>query len=165
MTTLSEVRPSWVTRVFGAKLLGWLALLGLSAAFLNGGITKAMDFTGAVAEMKHFGLWPPALVAVLTITLELGAPALILCGICRWAGALALAGFTLCTAFLAHRFWELAPPERFMEANAFFDHMGLIGGLLFVAWHELRCSGARDEGRGSVSALNWNPPHRQHRRS
>ena len=164
MTTPSEVRSSWITRVFSAKLLEWLALLGLCAAFLNGGISKAMDFTGAVAEMAHFGLWPPGLVAVLTITLELGAPALILCGIYRWAGALTLAGFTLCTAFLAHRFWELAPPERFMEANAFFDHMGLLGGLLFVAWHELRCPGARDEGRGSYSALNRNPQHGQHHR-
>ena len=35
MTTPSEVRSSWITRVFSAKLLEWLALLGLCAAFLN----------------------------------------------------------------------------------------------------------------------------------
>ncbi len=32
----------------------------------------------------------------------------------------------------------MAPPERFMAANAFFEHLGLVGGFLLVAWHDLR---------------------------
>jgi uncharacterized membrane protein YphA (DoxX/SURF4 family) len=53
-------------------------------------------------------------------------------------GALALAGFTLFATFVANRFWEMAPPERFMAANSFFEHLGLVGGFLLVAWYDLR---------------------------
>jgi uncharacterized membrane protein YphA (DoxX/SURF4 family) len=49
-----------------------------------------------------------------------------------------LAGFTLAATFIANRFWEIAPPERFMVANSFFEHIGLIGGFVLVAWHDLR---------------------------
>jgi hypothetical protein len=36
-------------------------------------------------------------------------------------------------------FWELpAGHERFMAANAFFEHLGLVGGFLLVAWHDLK---------------------------
>jgi uncharacterized membrane protein YphA (DoxX/SURF4 family) len=39
---------------------------------------------------------------------------------------------------LALRFWELPiGQERFMAANAFFEHLGLIGGFLLVAWLDL----------------------------
>jgi uncharacterized membrane protein YphA (DoxX/SURF4 family) len=67
-----------------------------------------------------------------------GRQILILSGIYRWAGALVLAGFTLFATSVANRFWEMVPPERFMAANAFFEHIGLIGGFILVAWHDLK---------------------------
>jgi hypothetical protein len=30
-----------------------------------------------------------------------------------------------------------------MAANAFFEHLGLIGGFVVVAWHDLRRAPAR----------------------
>ena len=125
-------------RVLGSVTIRWIALLALCAAYLQGGLVKAIDFAGAIAEMHHFGLAPAAPLAVLTIIVEIGASLLILSGIYRWAGALALAGFTLFATFVANRFWEMAPPERFMAANSFFEHIGLIGGFILVAWHDLR---------------------------
>jgi uncharacterized membrane protein YphA (DoxX/SURF4 family) len=116
----------------------WLALLGLCAAYLQGGLNKAVDFDGAIAEMRHFGLAPEAPFAIAVIALELLASAMILTGIGRWLGALALAGFTLMATFVALRFWEMAPPARFMATNSFFEHLGLVGGFLLVAWHDLR---------------------------
>ena len=116
----------------------WLALLALCAAYLQGGLTKAFNLAGAVAELQHFGLPPAAPLVVLTIVVEIGASLLILTGIKRWAGALVLAGFTLFATFVANRFWEMAAPERFMAENAFFEHIGLIGGFVLVAWHDLK---------------------------
>ncbi|WP_439599145.1 DoxX family protein [Falsiroseomonas sp.] len=116
-----------------------LALLGLCAAYLQGGLTKLLDFRGAVAEAAHFGLPLPTLTAALTILLELGASVLVLSGRHRAAGALALAGFTLAATFIANRFWALPEGhERFMTANAFFEHLGLAGGFLLVAWWDAR---------------------------
>ena len=125
--------------VFGTHAIRWLAYLGLCAAYLQGGLNKLMDFQGAVGEMTHFGLSPAPLLAGLVIALELGASIMILSGKLRWLGALALAAFTLMATFVALRFWELAVgQERFMAANSFFEHLGLIGGFLLVAWLELQ---------------------------
>lgn len=114
-----------------------LALLALTGAYLQGGIVKAFDFQGAMAEMAHFGLTPAGPMALSVIGLELGASALILSGWGRWAGALMLAAFTLGAAVLANRFWAMAGPERMMTANAFFEHLGLAGAFVLVAWHDL----------------------------
>ncbi|MGK9233955.1 DoxX family protein [Inquilinus limosus] len=138
LTTIESRIAASVRPALGAGWIRWLALLGLCAAYLQGGVGKALDFPGAVAEMEHFGIAPAAPAAVVAILLELGASVLILTGIWRWLGALALAGFTLMATGLALRFWEMAPPDRFGAANAFFEHLGLVGGFLLVAWHDLR---------------------------
>jgi len=124
----------WTT----SRAVHWAALLLLCAAYLQGGFNKAVDFNAAIAEMNHFGLSPAAPLAIAVIVLELGAAALILTGFLRWLGALALGGFTLLATFVALRFWEMPQPERFMAANSFFEHLGLVGGFLLVAWHDLK---------------------------
>ncbi|CAD5109952.1 DoxX family protein [Zestomonas carbonaria] len=130
----ATVRP-----VLGSPAARFVAYLGLCAAYLQGGLAKLTDFPGAIGEMIHFGLSPAPLFAVLVILLELGASVMILAGWLRWLGALGLAGFTLLATGIALRFWELpAGQERFMAANSFFEHLGLVGGFLLVAWLDLK---------------------------
>lgn len=133
---------SKVTPIAGQVLGGdwgrFLALLGLCAAYLQGGIDKTLDFQSAIGEMQHFGLTPAAPLAVVVIVLELGASILILTGFYRWVAALALAAFTLAATFIAARYWELPMgQERFMAANTFYEHLGLVGGFVLVAGHDL----------------------------
>lgn len=116
----------------------WVALLGLCAAYLQGGIVKLTDIHGAVAEMNHFGLSPAMPLAIAVIAFELIASVAILTGYGRWLGALALGAFTIAATFMANRYWELALPARFAAENAFYEHLGLAGGFLLVAWHDLR---------------------------
>jgi XapX domain-containing protein len=118
-------------------VLRFVALLALCAAYLQGGLVKLFDFDGAIAEARHFGLPFPPLTAAATIVTELVASAMILTGVRRWLGALWLAGFTLIATFIANRFWEIPQPERFMVENAFFEHLGLVGGFLLVALDDL----------------------------
>jgi uncharacterized membrane protein YphA (DoxX/SURF4 family) len=116
-----------------------LGLLGLCAAYLQGGLTKLLDFPGAIAEQQHFGLKPAMLFAVVVIITELGGSALVLSGWLRWVGALWLAGFTLMASLVANAFWAMPPGmERFAAANGFFEHLGLVGGFLLVAICDLR---------------------------
>jgi uncharacterized membrane protein YphA (DoxX/SURF4 family) len=111
-----------------------IALLALCAAYIQGPLTKIFDFNGAIAEMDHFGLHPSAIFAVIVIVFELTASAMVVSGVLRWAGAVALAGFTLIATFIALRFWEMAPGmDRMMATNAFFEHLGLAGAFVFVA--------------------------------
>nr|WP_168879163.1 DoxX family protein [Rhizobium sp. P28RR-XV]NLR86010.1 DoxX family protein [Rhizobium sp. P28RR-XV] len=129
---------SFVRPVFGTPWMRFIAYLGLCAAYLQGGLNKLTDVNGAIGEMTHFGLSPAAPFAMLVIILELVASLMILAGFFRWLGALALGAFTLLATFLALRFWELPPGmERFMAANSFFEHLGLVGGFLLVAWLDL----------------------------
>jgi uncharacterized membrane protein YphA (DoxX/SURF4 family) len=126
-----------------AAIVRSLALLLLVAAYLQGGINKAIYLTAAAAEMQHFGLEPAIPLALATIFLELGASALILTGWMRWLGALVLATFTLAATFLANQFWSVPSPGRFAVENAFFEHLGLVGGLVFVAWTDWRDNATR----------------------
>ena len=134
LSPVAHARPA-----VAAPWIRWLALLALCAAYLQGGIDKALDFHAAVAEMQHFGLAPAAPLAACVIALELGASVLILGGWYRWLAALALGLFTAGATFVANRFWQLPPStERFMTENAFFEHLGLVGAFVLVAWHDLR---------------------------
>jgi uncharacterized membrane protein YphA (DoxX/SURF4 family) len=114
----------------------WVALLALCAAYLQGGFDKAMDFAGAEAELTRFGVMPAGPFTALTIAVELGGSFLVLSGLYRWLGALCLAGLTLFASALANQFWATPGPERIALENAFFEHIGLAGGFLLVAWHD-----------------------------
>lgn len=118
-------------------IVHFLALLGLCAAYLQGGIDKLIDFPRAVAEVQQSGLKPAAPIAVATIFTELTGSAMILSGEWRWLGALWLAGFTLMATLVANRFGTVQPPDRLPIKNAFFEHLGLIGGFLLIAFYDL----------------------------
>ncbi|WP_343729781.1 DoxX family protein [Duganella sp.] len=121
-----------------APWIRWVCLLLLCAAYIQGGINKLTDFNSAIGEMRHFGLAPAAPLAALVIALELGASLAILTGVYRWLGAGFLGVFTLMATFVANRFWEMGGQERFMAANSFFEHLGLTGAFLLVAWLDLQ---------------------------
>lgn len=131
--------PSAPTPQFVAIVLEWaptwfLARLLLVSAYLLGGIVKLADWQGAIAEQAHFGMQPPALWAALTIAVEIAASALILSNRLVWLGAGMLGIFTFFAALTANAFWSMPyGQERFMATNAFFEHLGLIGGFVLVA--------------------------------
>ena len=124
----------------------FIALLGLCAAYLQGGLVKLVDFGGAVTEAQHFGLPFAPAIAGATIVTELVGSALVLSGFYRWLGALWIAGFTLIATFVANWFWEIPQPDRFMVENAFFEHLGLVGAFLLVAWYDLQHKYSRQIG-------------------
>jgi len=124
-------------------VIRFIALSGLCAAYMQGRLHKLLDFAGAVAEAQHFGLPGASGIAVATIITELVGSVLILSGFYRWMGALWLGVFTLIATFVANRFWEIPLPDRVMVENSFFEHLGLVGGFLLVAWYDLRERHAR----------------------
>ncbi|GLK46455.1 MULTISPECIES: DoxX family protein [Novosphingobium] len=132
--------PSFVGAVLDFTPTAFLARLALVSAYLVGGVTKLGDWPSALAEQAHFGLTPPALWAALTIAVELVgaflvlAGGLILSGRLVWLGAGMLGVFTFFAALVANAFWSMPEgPERFGAMNAFFEHMGLVGGFVLVA--------------------------------
>ena len=71
-------------RLLVTPLVRWLGLLGLCAAYIQGGVQKALDVPAALAELAHFGLPAQPGLVVATVVVELGASLLILSGRQRW---------------------------------------------------------------------------------
>jgi uncharacterized membrane protein YphA (DoxX/SURF4 family) len=114
----------------------------LTCAYWWGGIAKLTDFSGAVREVAAFALPQPALVAALTIALEVAASLAVIAGRGSRVACAALALFTLAASCLANPFWALAGEARFHALNAFLEHLGLIGGFLLVALADARKASA-----------------------
>ncbi|MES3154436.1 DoxX family protein [Sphingomonas faeni] len=126
--------PRFVDAILDWRWTATLARLALVSAYLLGGIVKLAEWPAAVAEQAHFGLHPAAVWAALTIAVELVGPILILSGRLAWLGAGMLGVFTLLAAITANAFWGMpAGQARFMATNAFFEHLGLIGGFALLA--------------------------------
>ena len=135
--------PGWI-----ADILSWPWLLRVSrvvlvSAFLVGGIQKLADFPGAVAEQAHFGLQPAWLWAAAAIVVELGGSVLVMLGRWVWLGAGGLGVLTAVAMLAANDFWAKNGHDRFMAANAFFEHLGLIAGLVLISVLSLREQGAK----------------------
>ena len=124
--------PAWIDVVLDSPWLWPLARLGLCSAYLLGGIVKLADFPAAVAEQAHFGLDPGWLWAAAAIVIELGGSILVIAGRLVWLGAGGLAVLTAIATLVANPFWSAEGPERAMVLNGFFEHLGLIAGLVLV---------------------------------
>jgi uncharacterized membrane protein YphA (DoxX/SURF4 family) len=125
--------PHWVGAILSLSLLWPLARLALVSAYLIGGFNKLFDFAGAIAEQEHFGLHPGWLWASVVIVVELVGSTLVLTGRWVWLGAGGLGVLTVVAMLTANNFWTMAGHDRFMALNTFFEHLGLIAGLVVVA--------------------------------
>ncbi len=124
-------------RVIAALLLSpitaFIGRLLLVFAFLGSGISKAIDFPAATAEMEHFGLDPPWLFALLTLVTQIVGSVLILFNRATWLGAGALAVFTLLTIPIAHHFWALSGERAQVEFYFAMEHLSIVGGMILAA--------------------------------
>jgi len=124
--------PAWVSALLAQPWVLPLARLALVSAYLIGGIAKALDFNGAVAEQAHFGLQPAALWAALAIAVEIAGSLCIVLGRFTWLGAGSLGMLTLVAMAVANDFWNRTGAEHFMALNSFFEHLGLIAALVLA---------------------------------
>ena len=69
----------------------------------------------------------------LAIGVEIGGSALVIAGRWVWFGAGGLGVLTAVAMLAANNFWALSGNDRFMALNAFFEHLGLIAGLVLVS--------------------------------
>jgi len=133
MASRTAFDPAWVDAILDWRWTWLIARMALTSAYVLGGAVKLLDFPAAIAEQAHVGLHPGALWAALTIAVELGGSALVIAGRLVWLGAGALGVLTAIAALVANNFWALQGDARFAATNAFFEHIGLIAGLVLAA--------------------------------
>jgi transmembrane protein len=125
--------PAFIARILDWPWLPLIARVILTFPFWGSGLSKLIDFQGAVAEMSQYGLKPPLWIAVLVIFTQLGGSLLVIANRRTWSGAGALAIFTLLTIPIAHDFWNLKGDERKFEFYVAVEHIALVGGLMLSA--------------------------------
>lgn len=126
--------PRFVDAILDWRWTSFVARLALVGAYLVGAFVKLADWPAAVAEQAHFGMPHPAVWAAVVIAVELVGPLMILTGRMIWLGAGMLGVFTFFAAIRANAFWIMPPgKDRFMATNAFFEHLGLVGGFILAA--------------------------------
>ena len=130
--------PRWVRAILSWPWLLPISRIALVSSFLIGGMQKLTDFPAAVAEQAHFGLQPAWLWATAAIVVELGGSALLIVGRWVWLGAGGLGVLTAVAMLTANDFWAKTDHDRFMAVNAFFEHLGLIAGLVLISLLSLR---------------------------
>ena len=70
---------------------------------------------------------------MLAIVVELGGSLLLILGRLVWLAAGMLSALTAIAMLVANNFWALEGHERLIALNAFFEHLGLIGGFALAA--------------------------------
>lgn len=108
-----------------------LALAGrvlMAAIFILAGINKATDPGGTIGYIASVGLPLPQVSYAGAVAVELLGGLALLVGFRTRIVALALAAFTLVTAFVFHN--QIGDQTQFVM---FFKNLAMAGGLLYVA--------------------------------
>lgn len=101
--------------------------------FIFAGIEKFMDLPGTAAAISSKNLPLPQVLAVATAALELGGGLLIVVGWQTRIVALALALFTLVTAYLYHDFWHMTGVGQTNNMIHALKNLSIFGGLVMLA--------------------------------
>ena len=121
----------------------------MASLFLVAGIRKVLTWKMMLGYFAGLGIPLPEIVLPLTVTVEIGGGLALIAGWRLREVALVMAGFTLFTAFIAHRFWMADGAQFNNQLNHFFKNVAITGGFLVL------CAGAwRGSSRRQLSARN-----------
>jgi uncharacterized membrane protein YphA (DoxX/SURF4 family) len=136
--TADAATPRWIGAILTWPALAPISRAALVSAFLIGGVQKFADFPAAIAEQAHFGLQPAWFWAAAAVIVELGGSLLVILGRWVWLGAGGLGVLTAVAMLAANNFWTLRGHDHFVAVNSFFEHLGLIAGLVLACILTLR---------------------------
>ncbi|GGF65737.1 hypothetical protein GCM10007301_26810 [Azorhizobium oxalatiphilum] len=125
--------PSFIAAILESRIFFVFARIVLTFVFWGAALGKIADYPGALAEMAHFGLNPPAVWAPLVIVTLLVGAVLVIVNRFAWLGCGILAAFTLLTIPIAHPFWTMQGLQAIIEFHFVCEHITVIGALMMAA--------------------------------
>ncbi|RDU98864.1 DoxX family protein [Trinickia dinghuensis] len=126
----------------------------MASLFLVAGIRKVLTWKMMLGYFAGLGIPLPEIVLPLTVTVEIGGGLALIAGWRLREVALVMAGFTLFTAFIAHRFWMADGAQFNNQLNHFFKNVAITGGFLVLFAGALRgsASGQSSARENAVAA-------------
>lgn len=109
----------------------------MASLFLVAGIRKVLTWKMMLGYFAGLGIPLPEIVLPLTVMVEIGGGLALIAGWRLREVSLVLAGFTLFTALIAHRFWMADGAQFNNQLNHFFKNVAITGGFLVLfagAW-------------------------------
>lgn len=108
------------------------ARLLLTTLFLIFGVRKLRDFSGTVKQMVELKAPAPALAAAIATFMELPVVFAVAVGAFTRPLALLMFVYTLGTALIGHRYWEVKGAERVDGMDSFYKNLSIMGGFLLL---------------------------------
>jgi putative oxidoreductase len=104
----------------------------MALIFVLSGIGKLGAIAATSANMANHGIPYANDLVWGAVALEIGGGALLIVGLLARLVALALFFYTLALAVLFHPYWALTGAAAHAQHGDFFQHLSMMGGMLFV---------------------------------
>ncbi len=116
-----------------ANFVPALGRILLSPIFVLSGFGKLGTLAATSAQMASYGIPAANILVWGAVAVELGGGLMLITGLLtRWV-AVVLCFYTLALAVIFHAYWAVPAAEARTQHAAFFEHIAMMGGLLYVA--------------------------------
>lgn len=112
-----------------APLIGRILIAQLYIYF---GFSKIIGFAGTAGYIASKGLPLPAVLAALTIVIEIGGGLMILLGWRARLAAVVLFLWMIPVTFFFHNFWSMEGPAEMANQINFQKNLALMGAMFFI---------------------------------
>jgi putative oxidoreductase len=129
------------------KFLPLFGRILLALIFVLSGYSKLGAIDATAAQMAAHGIPLSQILVWGAVALELGGGLMLMTGLWTRLVATALSLYTLVLAFIFHAYWTMPEAAVRTQHAAFFEHLAMVGGLLYVV--------AFGAGACSLDALVW----------
>jgi putative oxidoreductase len=119
----------------------------LALIFVLAGISKLGAIASTSAHMASAGIPYSNDLVWGAVALELGGGILLIVGLLTRLVGLAFFCYTLTLAMLFHAYWTVSGAAAHAQHTAFFEHIAIMGGMLYVV--------AFGAGPYSIDAMIW----------
>lgn len=119
----------------------------LALIFVLSGIGKLGTIAATSAYMAKAGIPYANDLVWGAVALELGGGIMLIAGLLARVVAFAFFFYVLTLAVLFHAYWTMTGAAAHSQFSAFFEHLSIMGGMLFVV--------AFGAGPYSIDALIW----------
>lgn len=127
--------------------LALVARILLSSIFVVSGAGKLSAIAATSAHMASAGIPYASDLVWGAVALELGGGIFLIFGLLTRLIGLAFFFYTLVLAVMFHAYWTLTGAAAHAQHTAFFEHLTIMGGMLYVV--------VSGPGAYSVDALLW----------